>query len=245
MGENERIDDIGFSGFRLIQKPDWFCYGIDAVLLAGYAKVKKGGRVADLGCGTGIIPLIMKHKYDPAKIVGVEVQPEVADLALRTVELNGLGDTIEIVVSPAAEAAEKMEGLGFEKESFDAVVTNPPYVAGGGGIKSSEPHKAIARHEIEGCLEDFVACAAKLLKHGGDFYMINRPNRLVDAVWLCRKYRLEPRELRFIQPSEGKSPNIFLIHCVKYGGTDLKFADPLCVYGPDGKYTEEVLNMYK
>ncbi len=245
MGEKERIDDIGFSGFRLIQRPDWFCYGIDAVVLADFAKMKIGCVAADLGCGTGIIPLILKHKYSPSKVYGIEVQPEVADLAVRTVELNGLQAEIEIVNTSVISAAEKLEEAGVQKGSFDAVVTNPPYVSGGGGIKSDEPHKAIARHEIVSKLENFVACAADLLKHRGDFYMINRPNRLVDVVWLCRKYKLEPAEIRFIQPSEGKKPNIFLIHCVKNGGKDLKFLDPLKVYGPDGKYSEEVLAMYE
>ena len=245
MGEKERIDDIGFSGFRLIQRPDWFCYGIDAVLLADYAKVKKGGLAADLGCGTGIIPLIMKHKYNPAKIYGIEVQPEVAEIAERNVELNSLKNIVEIVSASVIEAAEILEKRGVPKESFDAVATNPPYVPAGGGIRSGEPHKSIARHETVGVLEDFVSCAAKLLKTGGDFYMINRPNRLVDVVWLCRKYRLEPANIRFIQPSEGKKPNIFLIHCVKYGGSDLKFDDPLCVYKADGTYSEEVLAMYE
>lgn len=241
----ERIDEIGFSGFRLVQRPEWFCYGIDAVLAADFAKVKKGGAIADLGCGTGIIPLVLMHKYKPGKIFGVEVQPEVADLAKKTVHLNGLEDVIEIVEAEAAEAPEKIADLGFEKGSLDAVVTNPPYVGGGEGLLSTNRQKAIARHEIEGCLEDFIKCGAALLKDGGDFYMINRPSRLVDVVCLCRAYRLEPKELRFIQPSEGKKPNIFLVHCVKYGRPELKLLDPLCVYGPDGRYTEEVMRIYE
>lgn len=241
----ERIDDIGFSGFRLVQRPEWFCYGIDAVLAADFARVKEGGVVADLGCGTGIIPLVLMHKYSPAKVFGVEVQPEVAALARKTVGLNGLEDRIEIVEAEAAEAPDKIAGLGFEKGSLDAVVTNPPYVGGGEGLLSKNRHKAIARHEVVGCLEDFIRSGAELLRDEGDFYMINRPSRLVDVVFLCRTFRLEPKELRFVQPSEGKKPNIFLIHCVKNGRPELKFSDPLCVYGPDGKYSEEVMKIYE
>lgn len=237
---NERIDEIGFSGYRLVQNPDWFCYGIDAVLIADFAAVKKNGRAADLGTGTGIIPLILKHKYAPSEIYGVEVQPEVAELANKTVRLNGLEDEIKIINVNVKDAANIIG-----KNCLDAVVTNPPYVGVGEGIIGAHPVKAAARHEIEGSLEDFVKCAFDLLKEGGDFYMINRPSRLADVVYLCRKYRLEPKHMQFIQPSEGKKPNIFMIHCVKYGKPELKFLDPICVYDKNGGYTDEILKIYE
>ncbi|MBE6020123.1 MAG: methyltransferase [Firmicutes bacterium] len=237
---NIRIDQIGFSGYKLVQNPDWFCYGIDAVLIADFAKIKKSAKAADLGTGTGIIPLILKHKYSPALIYGVEVQPEVAELAKKTVEINELAETIKIVNANVKNAAEIIG-----RESLDAVVTNPPYVGHGEGIKGAEPVKAAARHEIEGTLEDFIKCGADLLKDRGDFYMINRPSRLVDVVDLCRRYRLEPKELQFIQPEEGKKPNIFMIHCVKYGRPELKFLDPICVYDGKGSYTQQILKIYE
>ncbi|MDO4482360.1 MAG: methyltransferase [Bacillota bacterium] len=237
---NERIDDIGFSGYRLVQNPEWFCYGIDAVLIANFAALKKNAAAADLGTGTGIIPLILKHKYSPAVIYGVEVQPEVAALAKKTVGLNGLEEEIKIINATVRDASDIIG-----KNCLDAVVTNPPYVGGGEGIHGSHPVKAAARHEIEGSLEDFIKCAFELLKDGGDFYMINRPSRLADVVFLCRKYRLEPKHMQFIQPSEGKKPNIFMIHCVKYGKPELKFLDPICVYEKSGGYTEEILKIYE
>lgn len=237
---NIRVDKIGFSGYKLVQNPDWFCYGIDAVLIADFAKIKKGAKAADLGTGTGIIPLILKHKYSPSLVYGVEVQPEVAELAGKTVEINGLEDNIKIVNANVKNASEIIG-----KELLDAVVTNPPYVGHGEGIKGAEQVKAIARHEIDGTLEDFIKCGAELLKERGDFYMINRPSRLVDVVDLCRRYRLEPKELQFIQPAEGKKPNIFMIHCVKYGRPELKFLDPICVYDDKGNYTSKILEIYE
>lgn len=237
---NLRIDQIGFSDYKLIQNPDWFCYGVDAVLIANFAKLKKGAKAADLGTGTGIIPLILKHKYSPELVYGIEVQPEVAELAVKTVEINGLEEFIKIVNVNVKNASEL---LG--KETLDAVVTNPPYVGRGEGIKGSEQIKAIARHEIEGTLEDFIKCGAELLKDRGDFYMINRPSRLVDVIELSRKYRLEPKELQFVQPAEGKKPNIFMIHCVKYGRPELKFLDPICVYNDKGEYTQKILEIYE
>lgn len=237
---NLRIDNIGFSDYKLVQNPDWFCYGIDAVLIADFSKIKKGARAADLGTGTGIIPLILKHKYAPSIVYGIEVQPEVAELALKTVAINEVGETIKILNVNVKDAS-----AVIGKETLDAVVTNPPYVGFGEGLKGSEQIKAIARHEIEGTLEDFIKCGAELLKEKGDFYMINRPSRLVDVVDFCRKYRLEPKELRFIQPKEGKKPNIFMVHCVKYGRPELKFLDPICVYDDKGNYTQEILNIYE
>lgn len=235
-----RIDDTGFSGYRLVQNPQWFCYGVDAVLIADFAKMKKGAKAADLGTGTGIIPLILKHKYDPERVFAVEVQPEVADLARRTMEINGLQECIRVIEGNVKEAP----GL-IGKGTLDAVVTNPPYVTQGAGIPGGDPVKNTARQETEGTLEDFVRCAAELLKEKGDFYMIHRPSRLADVVETCRKYRLEPKEMQFIQPREGKAPNIFMIHCVKYGGPELRFLDPICVYDKEDGYTQEILDIYE
>lgn len=240
LSDRERIDDIGFSGYRLIQNTEWFKYGVDAVIISDFAKLKKNARVADLGTGTGVIPLILMHKYSPEKVFGVEVQKEVAKTAERTVRLNGLEEKIEIINANVKEASEIIG-----KYSLDAVVTNPPYFVSGGGIKGDDMTKAIARHEIEGTLEDFVKCAFELLKEGGDFYMIHRPSRLVDVVYICRKYRLEPKDIQFVQPAEGKKPNIFMIHCVKYGGSELKFMDPLCVYDENRNYTKQILDIYE
>ena len=236
----ERIDEIGFGDLRVIQNPNWFCYGVDAVLLGDFAKKKKNARITDLGTGTGILPLILFHKASPAYIIGVEVQQEIASMARRTMALNGLEEKIRILQANVKDAA---KWIG--RQTQDVVVTNPPYMVSGGGLLNEEPGKAAARHEILGSLEDFISCASEILKDGGDFYMIHRPCRLVDVAVLCRQYRLEPKEMQFIQPTQGKRPNLFLIHCVKYGKPELKFLDPLCVYDHKGSYTQRLLEIYE
>lgn len=236
----ERIDEIGFGDLKVVQNSDWFCYGIDAVLLADFAKRKKHAEITDLGTGTGIIPLILYHKSKPSKIIGVEVQPQVAALAEKTVQLNGLQDTVEILNINVKDAPERIG-----KRTQDVVVSNPPYMASGEGLLCDANEKTAARHEVLGSLGDFISSAAALLKEGGDFYMVHRPHRLVDVVTLCRKYRLEPKELQFIQPMEGKRPNIFLVHCVKYGRPELKFLDPISVYDKRGSYSETILEIYE
>lgn len=240
ISETERIDEIGFGSLKVIQNPDWFCYGIDAVLLADFAKKKKGARITDLGTGTGIIPLILYHKAAPEKVIGVEVQAAVAKLAKKTVEMNSLEDRIDILNCNVTEAAEIIG-----RQTQDVVVSNPPYMVKGDGLECAVREKTVARHELLGRLEDFIACAGALLKEKGDFYMIHRPHRLVDVVTLCRAYRLEPKWMRFVQPFAGKKPNLFLLYCVKYGRPELKFLDPLFVYDEKGGYTREVMEIYE
>jgi tRNA1Val (adenine37-N6)-methyltransferase len=238
----ERIDDIGFGNLRLIQKPEDFCYGIDAVLLATFAEIRRGARVIDLGTGTGIIPMILSHRTEASEIIGVEVQQDSCERAERNVVLNDLGCRIQMIRGDVKHLIKEKK---VEKHTFDAVLTNPPYVKGNGGLKNKECAKAIARHETTAELSDFIGEASLLLKDRGDFYMVHRPNRLVDIVVLCRQHKLEPKELRFISPNKDTAPNIVLIHCVRHGRPDLKVLDPLYVYSEDGSYTEEVMRLYE
>ena len=240
--DGERIDEIGFGNLRLIQKPEDFCYGIDAVLLATFADVRKGAKVIDLGAGTGIIPVILSHRTEASEIVGVEIQQDSYERALRNVFLNGLEDRIRMIHGDVKRLVkEKLVG----RHSFDAVLTNPPYVKGGGGLKNRDHAKTVARHETTAGLEDFIEEAGLLLKDRGNFYMVNRPNRLVDIVALCRQHKLEPKELRLVCPDRDTAPNIMLLHCVKHGRPDLKFLDPLYVYKEDGAYTDEIMRLYE
>ena len=239
-GREERIDEIGFSGYRLIQRPAEFCYGIDAVLLADFARVREGGRVCDLGTGTGIIPLILRHKTEAAEIWGVELQAASWELAQRNAALNGLEDSVHFLRCDVKEAAEK---LG--KGTFDTVVSNPPYMAGGGGLLSRNPAKLAARHETTASLSDFVKTAAELLNGRGSFYLVHRPSRLADIVVSCRENRLEPKLLRLVAPREGAAPNILLLQCVKNGNPELTVLSQLNVYDRDGGYTQEILRIYE
>lgn len=236
--DGERIDNIGFSDLKLIQKPDEFCYGVDAVILADFASQKRVKRVVDLGTGTGIIPLIMSHKTSAEKLYGVEYQKDSYDRAVRNAALNGLEGRLEFINANVSE----LSGL---EEWADAVTSNPPYMEFNGALTNENDAKAIARHEIAGTLEDFIKCASRTLKNRGDFYMVHRPSRMVDIFYLCRKYRLEPKEIRFVAPVQGKTANILLVHCVKNGGSELKILPDLYVYKDKGVYSDEIQRIYE
>ena len=204
--ENERIDDLQRNHYRIIQDPGRFCFGMDAVLLSGFAKAKQGDRVLDLGTGTGIIPILMEAKTSAKNLVGLEIQPDSADMARRSVRLNGLEKKIEIITGDIKEA----ESL-FGAASFDVVTSNPPYMTEHHGITNPEAPKAIARHELLCSLEDVISQSSRLLKPGGNFFMVHRPFRLVDIFVLLREYKLEPKRMKLVYPFADKEPNMVLI----------------------------------
>lgn len=186
--DNERIDDLQ-NGYYVIQDPDKFCFGMDAVLLSGFAKVKKGETALDLGTGTGIIPILLKTKTNGKHFTGLEIQKECADMAGRSVRYNHLEDDVEIVQGDIKEAADI-----FGAASFDVVTSNPPYMIGQHGLRNPDMPKAIARHEVLCNLEDVVSQASKVLKERGRFYMVHRPFRLAEIMNVLTKYRLEPKK---------------------------------------------------
>ena len=193
--EEERLDDLQRNGYKIIQNPNKFCFGMDAVLLSGFANVKRGEKALDLGTGTGIIPILLEAKTKGEHFTGLEIQEESADMATRSVAYNNLTDKIQIVNGDIKEAAKL-----FGPASFDVVTTNPPYMNDNHGIKNPELPMAIARHEILCSLEDVVREGAKVLKENGRFYMVHRPFRLVEIFTLMTKYRLEPKRLRLVYP---------------------------------------------
>lgn len=237
--ENERIDDLQCKGLKIIQNPNGFCFGVDAVLLSNFCEIKRGAKVVDLGTGTGIIPILIAGKSNANKIYGIEVQRQVADMANRSVKLNSLQNKIEII----NEDLKNIQGL-IEINSIDVVVSNPPYMNQNGGLKNPEDLKAISRHEIKCTLEDVVKVASRLLKHNGHFYLVHRPHRLVDIMCLCRQYKLEPKKLMFVHPNKNKKPNLLLVKCIKAAKPELKLLDPLYVYNEDGSYTDEIYKIY-
>ncbi len=237
--ENEKIEDLQCKGLRIIQNKKWFCFGMDAVLLANYCELKKGSKVVDLGTGTGIIPLILYAKKDISLAIGVEIQPEVAEMADRSIRLNNLDDKIKILNIDLKEITNHLEPY-----SFDAVVSNPPYKLYNSGIKNPSDQKAISRHEVMCTLEDVIKNASKLLKQYGKFYMIHRPDRLVDIMYLLREYKLEPKRIRFIHPHVNDKPNMVIIQASKNGNKELKFDPPLYVYNENGEFSKEVHTIY-
>ncbi|KAB3531814.1 tRNA1(Val) (adenine(37)-N6)-methyltransferase [Alkaliphilus serpentinus] len=234
----ERIDNLNVKDLRIIQNPKGFCFGIDAVLLANFVEVKKNSKVVDLGTGTGIIPLLLAGKSRSSHITGLEIQEEVADMAKRSVELNQLQQRIHILNIDLKDAEKNIP-----INAYDVVTSNPPYMHSEGLI-NPEDRKAISRHEIKCNLEDIIRIASRLLKHHGRFFMVHRPQRLVDIMVLCRKYKLEPKRLQFIHPTSGKKPNLLLIDCKKAANPELKILDPLIVYDDAGKYTENLIEVY-
>ena len=244
--ERERLDEIGFGGLRLIQKPEEFCYGVDAVILADFASKysRKSFRSAvDLGTGTGIIPLILSYKTGIPSIQGVEVQDASFGRAARNSALNGLEGRVGFI---HGDVKDYKTGWGKELQgTVDLVTSNPPYTAGSSGLTSSNPAKLIARHETTASLEDFMKCAAYILRDKGEFFMVHRPSRIVDICCLGRQYGLEVKELQFVSPNREGKPNILLVHMVKGGGREVKMLPPLYVYNMDGSYTDELLKAYE
>ena len=238
--ENERIDDLEFKGYKIIQNKDGFCFGIDSVLLSDFAKnIKNGSKVMDLGAGTGILCILLSGKTNLKQIVGVEVQEEVADMAKRSVKLNSLENKIQII----NENILNLENI-YEKDSFDVIVTNPPYKKLNTGIQNLNDKKLISRHEITADLEDFIKISKNMLKDKGEFYMVHRPERLADIICLMRKYKIEPKLIRFVAPSVNKGPNLVLIKGIKNAKSFLKFEKVLYVYDENGNYTDEILKIY-
>ncbi len=237
--EKERIDDLQRNGYQIIQDPEKFCFGMDAVLLSGFVRVKSGAKVLDMGTGTGIIPLLVEAKTQAAHISAIEIQEESADMARRSVRLNGLENKIDIVTGDLREA-DKF----FDVASFDVITCNPPYMIGQHGLTNPDAPKAIARHEILCTLEDVVRTAAKLLKPGGAFCMVHRPFRLAEIICVMTEYKLEPKRMKLVYPYIDKEPNMVLIEGCRGGKPRMTVEKPLIVFQEPNVYTDEICDVY-
>lgn len=241
--EDERVDDLERMGYRIIQHKKKFCYGMDAILLSWFAKTAEGDRVLDMGTGTGIIPLLMKARAEENGIscsfTGLEIQKEMAQMAERSVALNGLSEDIAIINGDIKEASQM-----FGKTSFSVVTSNPPYMPGNHGLQNANEAKAISRHEVLCSLEDVVQQAAAVLEPGGRFYMVHRPFRLIEIVAALRAYRLEPKRIQFVHPFLDREANMVLIEAVRGGGVMVKVEEPILVYERQGVYTDKILEIY-
>ena len=237
--EGERLDDLQRNGYQIIQDPARFCFGMDAVLLSGFARVKDGSTVLDMGTGTGIIPILLEARTGAAHLTGLEIQPDSADMARRSVALHHLEEKIDICVGDIKEA-----GTLFKAASFDVVTCNPPYMIGQHGLTNPDAPKAIARHEILCTLEDVISQAAKVLKPGGNFYMVHRPFRLAEIMTLLVKYRLEPKRMQLVYPFVDKEPNMVLLEANRGGKSRLTVEKPLIIYEKPGVYTREIYDIY-
>ncbi len=238
--KNERIDDLEFKNLKVIQNKNGFCFGMDAVLLSDFAKnIKRNATVLDLGTGTGIIPILLCGKTELKKVVGVEIQEEVAKMAKKSILLNNLENRFEILNCNIKELNKI-----YENQTFDVIITNPPYKKQDSGIINENEKKLISRHEITANLEDFIKISKYLLKDKGELYMVHRPERLVDIFELMRKYKIEPKELKMVCPNKNKEPNLVLIKGVKNAKPFLKVEKNLYVYDTESNYTKEILEIY-
>ena len=237
--EGERLDDLHRNGFQIIQNKEKFCFGMDAVLLSGFAKVKEGEKVQDIGTGTGIIPILLAAKTPGQHFTGLEIQPESADMARRSVALNHLEEKISIVEGDVREADQL-----FSAASFDVITSNPPYMTGSHGLVNPDMPKAIARHEICCTLEDLVSQTEKLLRPGGRFFMVHRPFRLAEIMTVLTAHHLEPKRMRLVYPFVDKEPNMVLLECIRGGKPRITVEKPLIVYKEPGVYQDEIYTIY-
>lgn len=236
---HERLDELHRNGYRIIQDPGRFCFGMDAVLLSGFAKVKPGERALDLGTGTGIIPILLEAKTKGEHFTGLEIQPESADMAARSVAYNHLEEKITIVTGDIREASAR-----FGAGSFEVITTNPPYMIGQHGIQNDANAKTIARHEVLCDLDDILRESAKMLKQGGRFYMVHRPFRLAEIFSKMVAYHIEPKRMRLVYPFVDKEPNMVLIEGLRGGKSRLTVEKPLIVYKEPGVYMPEIYDIY-
>lgn len=235
----ERIDELQRNGYQIIQNENGFCFGMDAVLLSGFAKVKRGENALDLGTGTGIIPILLEAKTEGRHFTGLEIQETSADMAQRSVCLNDLNEKVEIIRGDIKEATDF-----FGKASFDVVTSNPPYMTGQHGLVNPDMPKAVARHEILCTLEDVIGQASALLKENGRFYMVHRPFRLAEIMVTMSRYRLEPKRMKLVYPFVDKEPNMVLIEGLKGGRPRVTVEKPLIVYEKPRVYTSEIYDIY-
>lgn len=239
MQDGERLDDLHRNGYKILQNPEKFCFGMDAVLLSGFANVKKGERVLDMGTGTGIIPILLEAKTEGKQFVGLEIQPDMADMASRSVSYNHLEDKVSIVTGDIKEAS-----LQFGGASFDVVTTNPPYMNQNHGLTNPELPKAIARHELLCSFDDIAREASRVLKSGGRFYMVHRPQRLVELILTLKAHKLEPKRMKFVHSFAGDKATMVLVEAFKGGHPQMQIEPPLIIYKEPGVYTEEIYGIY-
>ncbi len=237
--EGERIDDLERNGYRIIQNGEGFCFGMDAVLLSGFVKAGTKDRIIDLGTGTGIIPILLRAKTGSTDITGLEIQEYSANMATRSVMLNDLQEEVHIVKGDIREA-DKIFGKG----QFDVVTSNPPYMKAGAGLTNPGEAKAIARHEILCTFEDVASQAKALLKSGGKFYLVHRPERLAEIISVLRQKGLEPKRLKMVHSFADSEATMFLLEAASGGGSGMKVEKPLIIYKEKGVYTDEIYEIY-
>jgi tRNA1(Val) A37 N6-methylase TrmN6 len=238
LNPRERIDDLLTNEIKIIQSDEVFSFSMDAVLLARFCSVPIRGNILDLCTGNGVVPLLLSTRTK-ARILGVEIQEKLYDMAVRNVKLNDLEEQIEIVRGDLRE----IKG-NWTHGTFDTVTVNPPYLPAHSGETNLNPYIAAARHEIFCTLEDVISCCSKLVRTGGKVSIVHRPSRLIDIIALLRRYRLEPKRIRFVHPRAASEANMVLIEALRDGKPEVRLLPPLIVYEDNGQYCRELMDIY-
>ena len=223
--DGERLDDLQLGGLEIIRDPDKFCFGVDAVFLSDFARVKPGETVLDMGTGNGIIPLLLSAKTQGRKFTGLEIQQDTAEMARRSVLHNHLEDRIEIVTGDIKEAAEI-----FKSAFFDVITINPPYMLADHGLRNPDSARAVARHEVLCSLDDILRESMRLLQDKGRFYMIHRPFRLTEIMIKMNHYKIEPKRIQYIYPHIDREPAMMLIEGVRGAKPRVTVEPPIIIY---------------
>ena len=235
----EVLDDLQIGGLKIIQKKEGFKFGTDAVLLSDFAKDIKSENTLDLCTGSGIVPLLLSAKTNTSSFCGIEIQPNIADMAKRSVELNNLQDKIKITCGNLMESVSI-----YGKRRFDLITCNPPYMRKGSAVLNEDDCKIISRHEVKCTLEDIIRVSSSLISLLGHLVMVHRPSRLCDMIYLMRKYNIEPKKIRFVQKKSADAPILVLCDGLYNGKSDVKILPPLILYNDDGSETEEMKRIY-
>ena len=235
----ERVDDLQFKDLKLIQNPEYFSFGADAILLARFSAPKDNDTVIDLGSGTGIIPVMVSGLSNSNRIVGVEIQECMCDMFSRSVKLNSLENRVQVLCADIRQLSEILPS-----GEFSLVISNPPYIKSGNGIVNDHSQKAISRHEVMCTLDDVCKSASYLLKAKGRFAMVHKPERIIECCDSMRKYGIEPKRVQIIYPKTDKYPSAMLIEGTKGAKPGLKFLKPIIIMDENGEYTASVQKIY-
>jgi tRNA1Val (adenine37-N6)-methyltransferase len=237
--EEETLDEILDGHLRVFQKKKGYRFSLDSILLAHFVSLKPRTCAIDLGCGNGIILLILAKRFPHINCTGLEIQENLALLAQKNTQLNGLDSRIKIL----AGDAQKIKDI-FLAHSFDTVIFNPPYRKLNSGRINPHPEKAIARHEINGSLKDFLKAAQYLLKPAGKVFTIYPAKRLVELVCLFRDNNIEPKKMKLVFSDNFSEAEFALVEGKNGGREELKIESPLFIYDQNKNYTEEMAGIF-
>ena len=239
LNPGERLDDLQCHGLKLIQRPDAFRFGTDSVLLADFAAPRRSDIAVDLGCGTGAIALLMAGHQPALRVDAVELQPMIADMARRSVRLNGLEDRVTVW---EGDMREIWHAIGAGSRSL--CVCNPPYGRSGAALESQSETRRIARHEGDMSPLEVARSAAMLLKNGGRFCVIYPAPRAYEMMRAMDENHIAPKRLRTVHGVAGRAPKFVLLEGVRGGGEGLHWLEPLVLREADGSFTEEWHRIY-